>query len=239
MFFRLDRELLERFPGYCVGVVVAEGPAAGGLSDGGATFQLLEEAAAELVERMGPGALRADPAIAAWREAFQAVGINPNRFPASIEALASRVLKGGKLPSVNPAVDLANAAALRFLLPLGCHDLEPMVGDLEVRFSREGDRFTPLGESETELVPPGEPVYADAAEVRTRRWIWRQGDRAKVTPASRRLFFPIDGFYGPTDQAVHLAQKWLAEQVPRILGARVTVVGWVDSANPSLEIVPS
>jgi DNA/RNA-binding domain of Phe-tRNA-synthetase-like protein len=118
--------------------------------------------------------VRADPRVTVWREAMQGLGINPNRYPGSIEALASRVVKGGQIPSVTPLVDLANTVALRHVVPLGAHDLDALPADLGVRLSRMGDTFATEGA--TEAVPPGEPVYAAGQSVRTRRWIWRQAD---------------------------------------------------------------
>ena len=49
-----------------------------------------------------------------------------------------------------------------------------MPQDVEVRFSREGDKFIPFGETEAEVLDAGELVYAVGDKVRTRRWIWRQ-----------------------------------------------------------------
>ncbi len=230
MQFIVDEAVFARFPDLCVGVVVAEldnetpCPAAGAL---------LAAAVAELPARLGAVGVREHPAVAAWRTAFQTQGVNPNKFNPSIEALAARVAKGGQLPSINPAVDLANAAALRFLVPAGCHDLGAIAGDLAVRFSRSGDRFTPMGaEGDQEEVASGEIVYADDLEVRTRRWIWRQGDRAKVTGASRHIFFPFDGFTGVTDATVRGARDWLAEQIQQLLG-RPVQTGWVQRGNPA------
>jgi DNA/RNA-binding domain of Phe-tRNA-synthetase-like protein len=41
-------------------------------------------------------------------------------------------------------------------------------------------------------VDKGEVVYKDEAEVLTRRWVWRQCDKDKVTSETRRIFVPID-----------------------------------------------
>lgn len=232
MFFRLHPDVLRRFPGLYVGFVVVVG-ATNGANPGAA--RLLAEAVEVLRRELGETPVREHPRIAVWRAAFQEAGINPNRFPNSIEALASRVVKGGSPPSINAAVDLANAAALRHVVPVGCHDLGVMSGDLEVRLSREGDVFTPMGTQETEPVDPGEIVYADAAEVRTRRWIWRQGEWAKATSRSTWLFFPVDGFAPASREAAERARDWLAEQAARVLGGRVHV-GWVDRDQPGARL---
>ena len=139
--------------------------------------------------------------ITLWREAFAASGIDPDEFPSSIEALIHAAVQGTGPNPINPAVDLANAVSLRYQLPIGAHDMDKLRGDFEVRGGRAGDRFTPLGKLELEDVPAGEPVYADENEVRTRRWVWRLGERGKVTKASTNVFFPIDGFTGQERRA--------------------------------------
>ena len=44
--------------------------------------------------------------IEPYREAFRSLGINPNKFMCSIEALMTRISKGNSISSINPIVDL-------------------------------------------------------------------------------------------------------------------------------------
>lgn len=67
------------------------------------------------------------------------MGINPNRFPCSVEALATRIAKGGGLPDINPAVNLVNAYSLRYSLPMGAHDLD--AADLEQIMNARTEKF--------------------------------------------------------------------------------------------------
>ena len=68
----------------------------------------------------------------------------------------------------------------------------------------------PFGAEEPEVLPEGEMVYADDRDIRTRRWIWRQSDRGKVTPVSANIFFPIDGFTDGNIDAVLRAREELS-----------------------------
>ena len=77
----------------------------------------------------------------------------------------------------------------------------------------------------------GEPVYADENEVRTRRWVWRLGERGKVTEASEKVFFPIDGFAGKNDGQVRQAVQDLSELLADNLGA-TTQTFFVDQTQP-------
>jgi DNA/RNA-binding domain of Phe-tRNA-synthetase-like protein len=173
--------------------------------------------------------------ILPYREAFTQLGINPNKFMSSIEAMATRVSKGKGFPTINPAVDLGNAISLKYLLPLGAHDLDSAQGDIAVRFSQTGDRFIPFGEEAEEILEAGELIYSVGERVKTRRWIWRQSEQGKVTAVSRNIFFPIDGFRDRNYHSLMAARDELAERLQEWLGCEVQV-GYVDRDNREMEI---
>lgn len=233
MRFGIAPEVLQGFPDYCVGVVVATGVANARTSP--EAEARLAQAAEKARQALGRSLLKQNPRLKIWLEAFRRAGISPEEFPPSVEALARRVVEGEGAPRISPAVDLANAASLDHLVPVGAHDLDRLRGDLWVRYSQPGDTFTPLGQTESESVPPGEIVYADDQAVRTRRWVWRLGQKAKITPASQNIFFPIDGFLGTTDGAVRQALTELADALAAILGAAVQTF-FVDKTNPVIEL---
>ncbi|MGE5623477.1 MAG: B3/4 domain-containing protein [Methanocella sp.] len=236
MIFQVTPDVFARIPAACFGVVVARGLEQGGPDGPGgkAARARLEEAMALVRAEFAGGEVKIHPAILPYREAFQLLGMNPNRFPSSIEAMIARIAKGGALPSINPAVDLANSVGLRYVLPLGVHDLDGCTGDLLVRLSRPGDIFTPFGETQPEQVEPGEVVYADGAEVRTRRWIWRQGEYSKSTAKSRNLFCPIDGFRGANADRVLAARSELAALFSQLFQAEVREF-FIDRDHPEAE----
>lgn len=233
MQFRIAPEVHELAPDFCVGVVVATGLDNRSLDPAIAAW--LDEEMANVRRTLVGRPLHDDPAIKVWRDAFTRVGIDPERYPSAIEALLRRVMHGEDVPQINPAVDLANAISLRHGVPIGAHDIDRLRGDIEVRLSRGGDKFTPRGHSESEDVPAGEVVYADDAEVRTRRWVWRLGENGKVTGATHTVFFPIDGFSGITDQAVRAATAELADLLNKRLGAK-TKQFFVDRQHPAVDL---
>lgn len=229
MRFEVSEDIFRLFPTACFGVVVA---ADFQPRDQEMVAQLLTAAVAAAPAKF-PDGVRSHPSIRVWREAFTKMQLNPNKFLSSVEALHTRVYKSGHLPQINPIVDLVNALSLKYVLPMGAHDLERMTGDMRLRLSRAGDVFTPFGEQQAEVVPPGEIVYADDVEVRTRRWVWRQGEKAKIVAESRHIFFPIDGFADVNKADVLAARDELAELVTR-LGGRATVF-FVDCDCPVAE----
>lgn len=231
--FIVTPTLFELFPEVCFGVVVADNVDNQSANDD--ITELLKAQAKTLNEQLTGTNVREHPHINVWREAFRKLDLNPNKYPSSIEALAKRIAKKAEIPSINKIVDLVNLLSLRHLLPMGAHDRAILPGDIEIRLSRPGDLFYPFGSQEPETVDDGEIIYATGNEVRTRKWVWRQGEKAKVVPETNQLFCPIDAFYGVTDQAAKSAQAELATMLEQYCGAK-TRQFWVDKDTPSIEL---
>ncbi|MEW6244581.1 MAG: phenylalanine--tRNA ligase beta subunit-related protein [Bacillota bacterium] len=229
-YFCVHEKVFSVVPDYCVGIVVAQLPP--GASCKRNVLSSACDDAVRLLQATGCSVKEYGP-VEVWREAFRKVGINPGKFPSSIEALLHRVMKGNAPPSITPPVDLANSVALRFAVPVGVHDIDSITGDLEVRFSRPGESFVPFGADIPEEVPEGELVYADEAGVRTRRWVWRQGERSKVSAGATHIFCPVDGFLGHTGHLVMAARDELARLFREELGAQ-TRVDLVRAGSPKV-----
>lgn len=173
--------------------------------------------------------------IVPYREAFRAMGINPNRYMCSIEALLDRIAKGKGFPHINAVVDLGNAVSIKYHLPIGAHDLSTVEEALEVRPAKEGDTFIPFGAGDEENPQAGEIVYVSDSQVRTRRWTWRQSEIGKITEDTCDVLFPIDGFTTLNRDKVEAAAQELAELAARFFGAEAKV-GFIDRDNRSFEI---
>ena len=233
MKFKIAPEIFLAIPGLVVGVVAARG--IGNHGSHPAIDAFLAESAAKAEAMFRGTKVKESPDIVPYREAFRSLGINPNKYPCSIEALFSRIAKGKGMPSINPVVDLNNAVSLSFTLPMGTHDLGAGTGDIELRPAAEGDTFVPFGGEGLDNPEPGEPVYAVGRQVRTRRWAWRQGEVAKITEESSMVFFPIDGFEGFNREAVERARDTLEAWLRREFGAE-TVSGTVDRDHPEMKL---
>jgi DNA/RNA-binding domain of Phe-tRNA-synthetase-like protein len=205
MKFMVCPELFERVPGVCFGVVVAYGIDNSGDND--EITELLKNEMAAIRVRLNGCNLKEYEYIANYRDAFVRLGINPNKYMSSIEAMSKRVLNGNDLPSINPVVDLGNVISLKYTLALGAHDMDALKERIDVRFSKAGDVFIPLGTDEVEEVDEGELIYADSTRVRTRRWIWRQSEIGKISEGSKNIFFPIDGFVCNKDNLLKASEE--------------------------------
>lgn len=213
MHFIIEDKVFEILPEVCFGIVVARG-----IENSTKNLEILlflEEVIKSTRLKFIAIKPKEHPDIQPYREAFRKMGINPNKFPCSVEALTARVVKGNNLPDINPAVNLVNAYSLKYTLPMGAHDLDSTSVDIEVRFSNSDDTFIPFGEKEPEIFESGELVYAAGNHIKTRKWIWRQSEFGKVTETSKNIFFPIDGFANYNYDAVISARNEMAADLEK------------------------
>ena len=230
--FAVEPAVFAQLPDYCVGVVVARELDNHSRSE--AVSRMLDQAAADFAQANREANVRELPGVRACRDAFQTLGMNPNKFMCSIESLMKRVQKSGALPHINTVVDLGNAFSLTYQLPMGAHDVDKLEGDIQIRFSTPEDHFLPMGETEMETMPAGELVYVSGHTVKTRRWIWRQSEDGKITGETCHVFFPIDGFQNVNGDDVLAARDALARLLEQDFGCQV-VTGYVDRENNSFD----
>jgi DNA/RNA-binding domain of Phe-tRNA-synthetase-like protein len=232
MKFKVYQEVFKELPDLYFGVIV--GKQIDNKRNIPEIYTLLEQEMKKIENNLRDVNLKEYPEIKPYREAFLKLNINPNRFMSSVEAMVKRVAKGNFLPSINPVVDLGNSISLKYILPMGAHDLDALEGEIAVRFSRKGDIFIPLDEEIAEILEEGELMYADAKRIRTRRWIWRQSEIGKIDQDSKNIFFPIDGFQSNREKVQQAANE-LEKSLKKYFACE-TKRGFVDIDNQELEI---
>jgi DNA/RNA-binding domain of Phe-tRNA-synthetase-like protein len=232
MFFSIQKELFDILPDLTIGVVVAKD--VDNTHPSKEIDDLLTQAVEEVKKNLVGDKAQEHPRVKPWRTAFSKLGISGSKFPSSIESMARRVLKGDPFPKINPLVDLYNSVSLRFLVPMGGHDLDTLEGNIHLRFAEGWEPFTPMGGGETMTVPKGELVYRDDREVLTRNWVWRQCEKDKATEKTKNIFIPIDvlGEVG-RERADEIILE-LSRLIPRYL--RGTLLSTIlTSDKPSIE----
>lgn len=232
MKFEVCADLFQALPQACFGVVAVKG--VDNTKKSPQIEALLEENIKKCEEKYEGKKVKEQPEILPYREAFRSLGINPNKFMCSIEALLTRIAKGKGFPHINAVVDLGNAVSIQYDLPIGAHDMDTVPEALCVRGAKEGDHFTPFGSDQAETPEPGEMVYVSGQEVRTRRWTWRQSEIGKITEDTQNLLFPIDGFSDFNKETVLEARDALAKLLAENFGCQVET-GFVDKENPVFE----
>jgi DNA/RNA-binding domain of Phe-tRNA-synthetase-like protein len=219
MRFTIQKELFDKLPDLTIGVVVATG--LDNIQPSKEVDDLLTQHVEEMTKGFNVEKAQDHPRIKPWRTAFSKVGISGSKFPSSIESMARRILKGDPFPKINPLVNLYNSVSLKYLVPMGGHDMDTLKGDIHLQFAEGWEPFTPMGGGETTVVPKGELVYRDDEEVLTRNWVWRQCEKDKATERTRNIFIPIDvlGEVGE-ERAVEIIWD-LSILIPRYLRGKI------------------
>ncbi|MGL6105964.1 B3/B4 domain-containing protein [Romboutsia sp.] len=233
MKFKVSKEVFNKLNDVCFGVVVARG--LDNKKDLEIITNLLNKSISGVEEYFKDKNVKESLEISPYRDAFKELGVNPNKFMSSIEAMTSRVAKSKGLPNINPIVDLGNAVSLKYLVPLGAHDIGHANNDICVRFSKNGDKFVPFGEENEEILEDGELIYSIGDEVKTRKWIWRQGEVGKITDNTVDVFFPIDGFKNKNEEKVIQARDELAILLREIFDCKIDI-GFIDKNNIEMNI---
>ena len=235
MFYEVSGEVFDKLPNAVFGVVAVKG--IDNARPVPELAELLEKYIAECEAYFAGEKPKNTPDVIPYREAFRAIGINPNRYACSIEALMDRIAKGKGFPSISPAVDLGNCISIKYHLPIGAHDIDSFIdGRLSVRAADENDVFVPFGSEEPDNPEPGEIVYASGNEVRTRRWTWRQGNNGMITEETTNLLYPIDGFADVNMDKVEAAISDFEQYVKEFFGEDITIItGIVNAENPRFE----
>lgn len=230
----VDKKVFEKLPDFCLGIVVAKGIDNHSLNS--RIKQILEEQINKFANEYQSVNIRELPNIKAYRDAFSELGMNPNKYMCSIEALAKRVQKNAELPNINSIVDLGNAFSLKYQFAMGAHDIDKMENNIEIRFSTDKDYFLEMGESQPEAMPEGELVYVSGNTVKTRRWIWRQSEDGKITEQTKYVFFPIDGFESLNYEQVISARDELADFLKQEFDCEISK-GYINRENNEFCII--
>ncbi len=207
MKFIVSKDFFEKVPNAYFGVIIVKN--FDNKKENQKIKEMLLKEMNNALEKLKDVKVKEEAYIVPYREAFEAIDINPNKFMCSIEALLTRISKGKDLPSINSIVDLGNAFSVKYKLPIGIHDIDNFDGDIEIRKGRPTDNFVPFGGGEVEHPDENEYSYVSGNEIKTRKWTWRQGERSKITEESTNLFIPIDGFEENKEEVMKLQKEMI------------------------------
>jgi len=187
----IDPRIFEKFPELKVGIVRAK--QIDNRGESAEIVRLIREREVEIRREFDSETLSQHPKIRVWREAYSFFGAKPKKYKSSVESLFRLVLKGNELRPINKIVDIYNYISLKHLVPVGGDDTAKVEGDIQLKFARGDEPFTPLNSEETETPKEGEVVYTDSKEVLCRRWNWREGDKTKMTENTAEVLLVVEG----------------------------------------------
>jgi DNA/RNA-binding domain of Phe-tRNA-synthetase-like protein len=225
----IDPRVWESYPDYVALLMTVDG--LGPVSDGALGESALSAAETATVRLLDGHAPEDLAEIAVWRTAFAAFGVKPRVARSSVEALLRRCADG--LPRIEPLTDLYNAVSVHHLVPIGGEDLDGYDGPPRLVVADGTESFDTVADGQPVLqhADAGEVVWCDDTGVTCRRWNWRQGSRTRLSPATTRALFILDGLgEGATDRVTsaadaldaHLRRGWPSAVVARRVLAQPT-----------------
>lgn len=163
----------------------------------------------------------AEAHMASWGDTYLKFGAKPNRTPCSAQALRKRVLKDGRLPAINPVVDLYNAVSLRLAVPVGGENLDAYAGKPHLTIADGSETFDTVmsGKAIREHPSAGEVIWRDDVGVTCRRWNWRQGTRTRLDALTGRMWFVLEALETMPETALHEAGDALCQGLRELLPA--------------------
>lgn len=152
-------------------------------------WALLNRAAADIRDITELPDINRRPGIRATRDAYKALGKEPNRYRPSAEALCRRVVKGMELYRINALVDLINLVSLLSGYSIGGFDADRIQGEvLSLGVGRQGEPFEAIGRGELNIACM--PVYRDSiGGIGTPT---SDNERTKLDLSTRRLLMCVN-----------------------------------------------
>lgn len=129
--------------------------------------------------------------ITSWENIFSRKGINFKENIPSHISLLKRAISSGKLNSINDLVDLINYFSLKYINPIGLHDLDK-INNIQIDLTKGDETYIPIGTAEKENVKAGEIAYLSEEKVLTRYMVWKQGEFSKIEPNSKNIILTFD-----------------------------------------------
>lgn len=203
----LDEKILKKYPNTAIGYLIAEVT----VKQSDLYVENLKTELRKHLEDEGinPTTFVLHPDLKVWREIYEKdFGVKAKTFRSSIEALLKRVLTGKEIWNINSIVDLYNCCSVLSLLPMGGYDLDKIMGDIQVRYGQENERFLGLGTKEETEVKSNHVVYSDQQRIFC--WLWNHKDAHEtcIDENSKRVIFFIDSFDSErADKSLEMVEK--------------------------------
>ncbi|MEZ0249220.1 MAG: phenylalanine--tRNA ligase beta subunit-related protein [Thermoproteus sp.] len=162
--------------------------------------------------------LKDNKIIRVYRDFYwRVIGIDPTKQRPAQEALLRRVLRGEELPRINPAVDIGNAASIKWLVPVGLYDMDKIGGDvLELRWSK-GETFYPIGGKPTAV---NSQIILARGETVLHVYPYRDSELTKVDESTKNILIIIAGLRGLDDDILIECSRFISMNYEKLLGGK-------------------
>jgi DNA/RNA-binding domain of Phe-tRNA-synthetase-like protein len=214
----ISSEVKKAFPGISYAFTVVEGVE---IKKESKELEDLKKKVVEEGRNVPLDQIRDISSIKAYREILKKTGIDVGSRRPSPEALLRRVVQGKGLYTINTAVDAYNVAVLETDIGLGGFDFDNIRPPVTLRFSKDGEEMTLLGESKVTKTKEGEIVYADSEKPVTLDLNYRDIDKTKITLSTKSVMLFADGGPGIDVNVVKSALELGAKYIQKFCGGEI------------------
>ena len=216
MKIKIEKQIIERFPGLNIGILIVKGIENSGFNQ--EIMDLIGQEERRIKSEFNTETLSQNPKIDAWRKAYSSFGAKPKKYKCSVENLYRLILTGNALRHINKIVDLYNYISIKHMVPVGGDDLDKVDGNIILKFAKGDEPFIELNSSEIQNPKEGEVVYADDKEILCRRWNWRECDKSKMTEDTKNVTLVIEGLPPVTSEDIAKILVELSDLVKQYCG---------------------
>jgi DNA/RNA-binding domain of Phe-tRNA-synthetase-like protein len=135
------------------------------------------------------------PEIQAWRRTFSKMGLKPTQYRCASEALLRRFRKEDVIPTIGPPIDLCNAIAAAYAIPIAIFDTDRIASSLQVRFATGTETYLAFS-GEEEHPEAHEVIFVDEDDrVHARRWTNRQSRFSAVSGETKNALVVAEALH--------------------------------------------
>ncbi|MFH1533533.1 MAG: arginine--tRNA ligase [Nitrospirota bacterium] len=233
MKFNIDQEIFQQYPDLKIGAILIKGINNAKRVSG--VESLLRGICAQRERQYKDADLHMESFVAQWDKAYGRFGINPKKNMPSITALLKRVVSGKEIPHINALVDIYNYYSLKFFLPIGGEDIDWLHGDLNLKYTKGGEPFRPIGSIDVQTASEGEIAYMDNGGITCRYWNHRECERTKFTNKTVNALLLVEDLSKMHMDEFGKLLEELQDGISKYIGGEITT-NILTEEKPSLDL---
>ncbi|MDP6098957.1 MAG: phenylalanine--tRNA ligase beta subunit-related protein [Candidatus Thalassarchaeaceae archaeon] len=156
--------------------------------------------------------LRKEPDVAAYRQFYWRLGIDPTKRRPSAEALVRRIVAGKPFPRINPIVDRYNLISAENRVSLGAFSVDYLADkELVLRMANQDELFLGIGFPEAKPCTGQELVLAVAEEI-IALYPYRDSHNSRIRGNDSSVLFVLCVVPGVEESRIEMAAKALVSE---------------------------
>ena len=126
------------------------------------------------------------------RNFFWKIGIDPTKKRPASEALIRRILRGNKIPEINPYVDLYNLMSIKHEIAIAGFDKDRLSGNLIMQEANKEEKFLGIGMKNPLILNGNEIILKDLENI-IAIYPYRDSEYSKLRKMTKNIILLICG----------------------------------------------